>query len=140
MGKHWTLRRVVTHTQKTGIDAWIFKNHGYKPGNPAYLGMYQKTVTEIVDGLDHDEKKRVQAIADRWNQNGPPPDVKKLYVLTSKVAHLLTSLNRLAKKHAAKLLVNFAKIMKTHCDMELMIFSAWVSMDANDVNKVHTNR
>jgi hypothetical protein len=46
----------------------------------------------------------------------------------------------MAKKHAAKLLTSFPKLMKTHLGMEVVIFSAWVETDAAGVDQLRVNR
>jgi hypothetical protein len=78
MGKHWTTRRVVAHTNRTVIDKWILQEHGHKPGDTQYLGVYQNALSVAVESLSMEDQIKFQQIANRWNQNGPPPEVKKL--------------------------------------------------------------
>jgi hypothetical protein len=78
MGQHWTVRCVVAHKHRDLIDDWIFRHNGVRPGNRQYLGVYQTALSAAVDELQMDEMVKLQETADRWNENGPPPEVKKL--------------------------------------------------------------
>jgi hypothetical protein len=77
LGQDWTVRRVVWNLKKAEIAAIIEDEMGHQPGTGAYLGCYQKVTTQVVQNLSEEERVRCQQIADEWNHNGPPLDVKK---------------------------------------------------------------
>lgn len=47
-----------------------------KPGHKAYLGFYQKAASELMNELSEEDKEKYQALADQWNGEGPPEEVK----------------------------------------------------------------
>ena len=77
LGQDWTVRRVVWNLKKAEIATIIEDEMGHQPGTGAYLGCYQRVTTQVVQNLSEEERVRCQQIADEWNHNGPPLDVKK---------------------------------------------------------------
>jgi hypothetical protein len=53
------------------------KNPGLDTKSPGYLGTFQHCLKELTDDLPSDEIRELQDIAEKWNESGPPDEVKR---------------------------------------------------------------
>ena len=81
LGQDWNIRQVVWNLCKANIHSQIAATTNAAPGTKAYLGEYQWATTAIIKGLSDEKIAEFQEIASRWNVEGPPTDIKQLYVL-----------------------------------------------------------
>jgi hypothetical protein len=78
----WTVHRVVGHLHKDMVISAVANVSGEKPGEKKhFLPNYQPMLKEIVSKLTPEEQKEYQEIADNWNKEGAPEDVRHKYVL-----------------------------------------------------------
>jgi hypothetical protein len=78
----WTLHRVVGHLHKDMVNSAVADATGEKPGDKRhFLPNYQPTLKDIVSNLSPEEQKEYQEVADNWNKEGAPDDVRRKYVL-----------------------------------------------------------
>jgi len=51
---------------------------GKKPGEKTrFLGCYQPVVKRFVEGLDPEEKQEYQQLAEEWNKQGLPDNLRR---------------------------------------------------------------
>lgn len=50
----------------------------HEPGSKAYLSSYQRTVTEVTQGLTKSEAEEVANTTEERNRNGPPVGVQQM--------------------------------------------------------------
>jgi len=74
--KKWNQRRVVEQLEKEEINRII----GAPAKSPEYLRRYTNTVTDIMQRLDPEKRKKYTSLAETWNNAGPPHDVQQRYV------------------------------------------------------------
>jgi hypothetical protein len=74
--KRWTLRNVTSHLRKEEINATI----GVNPGSPMYMGKYSSALTSVVNGLAENDRREYMKLAEQWNREEPPKDIKRRYV------------------------------------------------------------
>ena len=74
----WTMQRVAGHLHKLAITNEAADTSGEKPGERSrFLGCYQPALKKFVTGLDHDEKQEYQQLAEEWNKQGLPDDLRR---------------------------------------------------------------
>lgn len=51
---------------------------GENPGpKTSFLGCYQPALQQIVKGLDKEEQQEYQELANQWNKEGLPDDIRR---------------------------------------------------------------
>jgi hypothetical protein len=74
----WTMQQVAGHVLKAEVTSVAVDASGEKPGqNTGFLGHYQPALQKIVKGLDAEEQQEYQELADLWNKEGLPDDIKR---------------------------------------------------------------
>jgi len=74
----WTMQRVVGHVLKSEVNTVAADDSGEKPGEKSrFLGCYQPALRKVVKALDAEEKHEYQQIADQWNREGLPDDIRR---------------------------------------------------------------
>ena len=64
------------------VNSAVADAPGEKPGEKRhFLPNYQPMLKEIVSKLTPEEQREYQEIADNWNKEGAPDDVRRKYVL-----------------------------------------------------------
>jgi hypothetical protein len=70
-------RRVVGKLYADRIDAVMDeKCPDTQRGTRDYPGMYQRGLTEVMQGLTDEEMETVEKTKEEWQENGPPIDVR----------------------------------------------------------------
>lgn len=74
----WMMQRVAGHLHKSEITDVAVDTSGEKPGEKSrFLGCYQPAVKRFVEGLDPEEKQEYQQLAEEWNKQGLPDDLRR---------------------------------------------------------------
>ena len=78
-GQQWTARRVIAHEMKDEVYEWIqTKFTQAAPGEEEFISAYQRALSDYIDHLSADDLDAFEAQAERWNKNGPPPEIKQM--------------------------------------------------------------
>lgn len=70
--KVYTVRDVVKQKHCSLIN----KEIPYNPQTKEYLGNYQRAVTTVLKEMDSDERKKLEELAESWNEEGAPREVQ----------------------------------------------------------------
>lgn len=74
----WNVSRVVAHIKKHEVVEAVAESSGAKPGDRHnFLAKYQPGLSKIVKELPDDEKASYQIIADQWNKEGLPAEMRQ---------------------------------------------------------------
>jgi hypothetical protein len=69
---------VAGHVLKVEVTTVAADASGEKPGEKTrFLGCYQPALQQIVKGLDAEEQQEYQQMADQWNKEGLPDDIRR---------------------------------------------------------------
>lgn len=49
---------------------------GAKPGTKEYMAFYQKGLNKLMDKVEESEIDEAKALAEKWNNEGPPDEIK----------------------------------------------------------------
>jgi hypothetical protein len=49
---------------------------GAKPGTKEYMSFYQKGLNKLMDKVEENEIDEAKALAEKWNNEGTPDDIK----------------------------------------------------------------
>jgi hypothetical protein len=73
----WNVRRLVQELMDKDISKLMAEKHPeFPPGSHGYLSKYPACWTEMVNGLSEEKRTELEALADKWNQEGPGENVK----------------------------------------------------------------
>ena len=78
LGRQWNARRVVAHNRKDELQDWIRKYTDAVPGEDGFIAVYQRALSDYMEQLPADELDELEVQAERWNNSGPPMEVKKM--------------------------------------------------------------
>ena len=71
------LQRVVGKLKADEINEIIRLRHpDLHKGDKSYPGIYQQTVTELINNMSDEETQEMQATLEDWQAQGPPLDVR----------------------------------------------------------------
>lgn len=70
--KAYTARDVVKQKYRSLID----KEIPHAPQTKEYLGQYQRAVTNVLKRMDETERKKIEELAQTWNEEGAPREVQ----------------------------------------------------------------
>jgi hypothetical protein len=48
------------------------------PGEEEFISVYQRALSNYIEHLSADDLDTFEAKAERWNNNGPPPEIKRM--------------------------------------------------------------
>src|SRR5262245_20037821 len=90
--RKWNKRRVVEQMEKAEIKKVI----GGVSGSSHFMGAYTNAVTQVMNNLDPETRKKYTNLAESWNNSCPPPDVQQrflynLYLFQSYLSFLFTA-------------------------------------------------
>lgn len=72
-----SIRRVVGKLKADHLHEKITeKSPGIKKGDKEYPGLFQKSLTEYMSGMDDEEIGEMEKVRTEWQELGPPMDVK----------------------------------------------------------------
>ena len=73
----WNVSRVVAHLKKEEVNDTVADISGAQPGERHhFLAAYQGGLSKVVAGLAPEDKAAYQILADQWNRDGLPDDVR----------------------------------------------------------------
>jgi hypothetical protein len=73
----WTMQQVAGHVLKVEVTMVAVDASGENPGQKtSFLRCYQLALQQIVKGLDKEEQQEYQELADQWNKEGLPDDIR----------------------------------------------------------------
>jgi hypothetical protein len=73
----WNISRVVAHLKKDEVNDIVADISGAKPGERHhFLSAYQGGLSQVVAGLSPDERASYQILADQWNKDGLPNELR----------------------------------------------------------------
>ena len=76
--RKWTMKRVVGHLYKSEVTTVAVGDSGEQPGEKhRFLGCYQPALKRFVTGLEPEEKQEYQQLADDWNKQGLPDELRR---------------------------------------------------------------
>jgi signal recognition particle subunit SEC65 len=71
------LRRVVGKVKASEIHRVVeSENPDIEKGDKAYPGLFQKSLTRYMEGMEKSEEEELQKIRKEWQDSGPPVDVQ----------------------------------------------------------------
>jgi hypothetical protein len=72
-----SLRRVVGKMRADLLHGMVMeKSTGVKKGDKDYPGLFQKLLTEYMNGMDNEEMEEMEQMRMEWQAKGPPMDVR----------------------------------------------------------------
>jgi hypothetical protein len=77
--RKWNARFVTREKMTKEIDARTVELSGETGGKPGYIKYYGKAWSDIYGSLTEEKKQEFEALAEAWNQQGPPLEVKRRY-------------------------------------------------------------
>ena len=70
-------RRIVGKLHADRVDATIkAKSPDLEVGDKSYPGLYQRALTEVMQGLTDEEMEEVEKTKEEWQESGPPIDMR----------------------------------------------------------------
>lgn len=70
-------RRIVGKLHADRVDATIKANSpDLETGDKSYPGLYQRALTEVMQGLTDEEMEEVEKTKEEWQESGPPIDMR----------------------------------------------------------------
>ena len=78
--RRWHWKQVVGYHKKAEIETTVQELSGASPGDPKYLGKYQKGLLKVCQELNGAEKVKFKKEAKDWNERAPPWDMQCRYV------------------------------------------------------------
>lgn len=76
--RHWCPRSVVTEIYKDRIQAEVAsRSGGAAAGTTENLRHWSRSITKVRDTLTENEEMEVMRLAEEWNTEGPPEDIKR---------------------------------------------------------------
>ena len=74
----WNISHVVAHLKKDEVNDIVAEISGAKLGEcHHFLGAYQGGLSQVVAGLSPDERASYQILADQWNKDGLPNELRQ---------------------------------------------------------------
>jgi hypothetical protein len=74
----WTMQRVAGHVLKAEVTTVAVDASGENPGQKtSFLRCYQPALQQIVKGLDKEEQQEYRELADQWNKEGLPDEIRR---------------------------------------------------------------
>jgi hypothetical protein len=120
----WTVRKVVQHTMKDQIDALIAdKTYGAQPGSDTYIGVYQKTCSDVVKGLTPAQLEQCEKLAEEWNTTAPNASTQALCVhrVSQFIIALSNMTDRLAHDKFGPVALQFMKQAKKQMGVHIFM-------------------
>jgi hypothetical protein len=68
----YTVRDVIKQKYRSLVD----KEIPFHPRTKEYLSRYQRAVTTVLERMDGGERKKVEKLAQSWNEEGAPFEVQ----------------------------------------------------------------
>ena len=85
--KKWTARGVFSYLRKDEISGLVKADSGVLPQSPLYLSEFQKQATKMVTSLTDSEHAEYEEMAERWNQDGTPMEMRQQWVALTRYYH-----------------------------------------------------
>ena len=127
VGKYkWTLSRVVAHAKKDAVHNKVTKISGAAPGEHNFIPAYQEGLRTVIEQMTEDETNEMIKLAEEWEKEGLPPDVRRRYGLCFRVCSHANDFGncRNAEKNGKKWIDNIIQHAMKTMGMRLVILSA----------------
>lgn len=71
------VKSVLAVERKAEIEVLARASSGVAPGQPGYIGHYQRAREQIFRELSSDELDEMEALSSKWQKQGNPPEVQR---------------------------------------------------------------